>query len=245
MKSNYHTHTTFCDGAATPEEMVEGALRKGFDILGFSSHSEMLVSEKAYREEIARLKEKYRGRIKILCGIEADWPCPLDLTPYDYVIGSLHFVPTPSGARAPVDESVASLMKGIRDFFNNDATAFVKAYFEAERALIREGRYTFLGHVDLVRKFNEKHPFFDEGSAWYREELVRTADLIAERGARVEINTGGMARGWLSDAYPSRAFRDLLTERGVPFLLNADAHSVDALDYAFEQYSSYPKIELT
>ncbi len=245
MKSSYHTHSTFCDGAATPEEMVEGALRKGFDALGFSSHSEMLVSAEAYRAEIARLKEKYRGRIKILCGIEADWPCPLDLTPYDYVIGSLHFVPTPSGDRAPVDASVDSLQAGIRDFFANDATAFVKAYFEAERALIREGRYTFLGHVDLVRKFNEKHPFFDEQSAWYREELVRTADLIADCGARVEINTGGMSRGWLSDAYPSRAFRDLLSARGVPFLLNSDAHSVEALDHAFERFSSYPKVELT
>lgn len=244
MKSSYHTHSTFCDGAATPEEMVEGALRKGFETLGFSSHSEMLASETAYRAEIARLKEKYRGRIRILCGLEADWPCPLDLSPYDYVIGSLHFVPAPSGARVPVDASVEALERGIRESFAGDAKAYVQAYFAAERTLIREGRYTFLGHVDLVRKFNEKHPLFDESSAWYRAEIVETADLIAARGALVEINTGGMARGYLTDAYPSREFRDLLAERGVSFLLNSDAHSVDALDFAFDLYSSYPKAEL-
>lgn len=39
IKSNFHTHSTFCDGKNTPEEMVEVAIEKKIDILGFSSHS--------------------------------------------------------------------------------------------------------------------------------------------------------------------------------------------------------------
>ena len=35
-----------------------------------------------------------------------------------------------------------------------------------------------LGHADLVRKFNVRHPYFDEGAAWYREEVERTAEAI-------------------------------------------------------------------
>ena len=38
LKANYHTHTSLCDGTASPEEMVLEALRKGFDHLGFSGH---------------------------------------------------------------------------------------------------------------------------------------------------------------------------------------------------------------
>ena len=38
-KRNYHTHTDFCDGQNTPEEMAEAAAKKGFPALGFSGHS--------------------------------------------------------------------------------------------------------------------------------------------------------------------------------------------------------------
>ena len=69
MKANFHTHTTFCDGRDTPEAMVRAALAKGFDALGFSSHSEMLRDPAAYVAEIRALAERYRGRIRILCGL--------------------------------------------------------------------------------------------------------------------------------------------------------------------------------
>ena len=39
IKSNFHTHTNFCDGKSSPEKMVQSAIEKHFDILGFSSHA--------------------------------------------------------------------------------------------------------------------------------------------------------------------------------------------------------------
>ena len=213
MKANFHTHTTFCDGRDTPEAMVRAALAKGFDALGFSSHSEMLRDPAAYVAEIRALAERYRGRIRILCGLEADWPCPLDLSPYDYVIGSVHFLPSPSGARLAIDHSPEILAGILRDAFGGDGAALVRAYFAAEREMVAAGRFDIVGHPDLVRKFNATHPFFDEGAAWYREELERTADVIAASGKVVEVNTGAIARGWLDDAYPSPAFRALLRAR--------------------------------
>lgn len=36
--NNLHTHTIFCDGKNTPEEMVLGAINNNFNSLGFSSH---------------------------------------------------------------------------------------------------------------------------------------------------------------------------------------------------------------
>ena len=55
MISNFHTHTTFCDGTGTPEQMVVSAIEKGFDVLGFSSHSDMVRDIGAYKAEIRRL----------------------------------------------------------------------------------------------------------------------------------------------------------------------------------------------
>ena len=82
IPSNYHTHTHFCDGKNSPEEMVLQAIRLGCPELGFSGHSYLpfgtdycMTPEKTrqYQAEIRRLQEKYAGQIKILLGIEQDY----------------------------------------------------------------------------------------------------------------------------------------------------------------------------
>ena len=50
------------------------------------------------------------------------------------------------------------------------------------------------------------------------------------------MNTGGISRGWIDDAYPSPLFRELLRERGVRFILGSDAHSAEAIDCAFDRF---------
>ena len=99
--SNLHTHTTFCDGANTPEEMVKRALALDYKSLGFSSHAYSpdgddwcLLPEREieYRDEILRLKEKYADKIEIYLGIEKDvFSKELSFKP-EYIIGSLHYI---------------------------------------------------------------------------------------------------------------------------------------------------------
>ena len=255
MNANYHTHTTWCDGRNAPREMADAALAKGFDALGFSSHAMLpqddvgwvLTPEKAprYAADIRALAEEYAPRLRILCGVEADY-VPGGAEPSraayaavspDYIIGSVHFVRAADGALVPVDHAPKLLAEGIRDHFGGDATAFVKAYFAAVRASLAFD-FDVVGHPDLVRKFNAKHPYFDESAAWYLEETERTADAIAASGKLVEVNTGAIARGWLDDAYPSPAFRALLRARGVRFVLSSDAHAADAVDCAFDRFAN-------
>ncbi|MBO5371040.1 MAG: PHP domain-containing protein, partial [Clostridia bacterium] len=33
-----HTHTTYCDGKDSPEDMVKTAIEKGLRVIGFSGH---------------------------------------------------------------------------------------------------------------------------------------------------------------------------------------------------------------
>ena len=238
MNSNLHTHSTFCDGAGTPEEMVVSALERGFATLGFSSHSDMVADLAAYKAEIRRLKEKYAGRIRILCGIEAEYDTGFKRGDLDYVIGSTHYITAPDGARFAFDNTPKELADGIRDHFRGESAAFVRAYYAQERKMVLEYDCDIIGHLDLVRKFNAKHPYFDEAADWYREELVKTADAVARSGKIVEVNTGAISRGWLDDAYPSPEFRALLRERGVRFILSSDAHSPAALDCAFDRFAS-------
>ena len=96
---NYHTHTTFCDGTASLEEMVLSAIDRGFKVIGFSGHSctaydgcycMSLDGTRKYKDEIKRLRLKYAGKILILCGIEQDFGSDEPIDDYDYVIGSVH-----------------------------------------------------------------------------------------------------------------------------------------------------------
>ncbi len=103
MKINMHTHTIYCDGKNSPEEMIQDAISAGFDVLGFSGHSYTsydgnycmsLENTVLYTAEVRRLAEKYHGQIQIYCGIEKDFFAdePVDSQIYDYGIGSVHTI---------------------------------------------------------------------------------------------------------------------------------------------------------
>ena len=253
-KANYHTHTTWCDGKDTPRAVVLAAIEKGFSEIGFSSHAMLpeddtdwvLAPEKAprYAAEIRALATEFADRIRVRLGVEADYVpggANPDRKTYaaiapEYIIGSIHFVVAPDGARVPVDHTPELLSAGVRDHFGGDVKAYVLAYFAQQRDMVEKFDFDIVGHLDLVRKFNVKHPYFDEAADWYRAELVKTADAVAASGKLAELNTGAISRGWLDDAYPSAHFRALLRERGVKFVLNADAHAADAIDCAFDRF---------
>ena len=74
IKSNFHTHSTFCDGKNTPEEMVEVAIEKKIDILGFSSHSmypfssDWHIPSNSHEEYIREIIQNFKNETnKIVC----------------------------------------------------------------------------------------------------------------------------------------------------------------------------------
>ena len=111
--SNFHTHTHFCDGKNTPEELVLEAIRLGCPKLGFSGHSYTFFDEsycmsqtgtQEYIRQVRALKEKYADRIQILLGVEQDYFSDTSTEGYDYVLGSVHYV-LKNGCYLAVDES--------------------------------------------------------------------------------------------------------------------------------------------
>ncbi|MBO7124101.1 MAG: histidinol-phosphatase [Treponema sp.] len=251
MKTNYHTHTTFCDGKNTPKEMVEEALKKGFSILGFSSHSlyphaadwHMPAKEhKNYFETIRSLAKEYSGKIKIYAGLEADYiptfACDFkwaykEFSP-DYIIGSVHYLTGKKGFFT-VDGPFTEVSEGLERVYGGDGKKAVCEYFDRQRQMMASQKIMILGHADLIRIRNERLKFFDEGASWYKKELKATAKAAAQAGVIVEINTGGIARGNLDDVYPSAEFLELFYKAGVPVTFSSDAHNAAALDAAFDR----------
>lgn len=247
MIGNLHTHSSFCDGADGLRELVETALEKGFDYLGFSGHSHVPGEEEwcmtpeateRYRAEIAALQREYAGRIRIFCGLEQDMDSPEAAVGYDYVIGSVHSL-SPAGARISVDWTPEHLAAGVEQYWQGDWYAMCEDYY---RQLMRVPEITgadILGHFDLVAKFNEGNRFFDEGHPRYVAAALRAADALLESGVLFEVNTGGMARLWRTEAYPAPFLRNYLRARGGRFLLSSDCHSAQDLDYAFSRYADW------
>jgi len=91
IKTNFHTHTIYCDGKDTPEELVKAAMEKGFTHLGFSGHSYLEIDkdfamddadQRKYWDDIHALKEQYRDKLYIFCGLEQDcYSAPPKLPP--------------------------------------------------------------------------------------------------------------------------------------------------------------------
>ena len=173
-KQCLHTHSTFCDGKNSLEEMVLSAIDKNFDSIGFSGHSYMDIyadfsmgEEKAaaYKAEIKRLQQVYGDKIKIFCGLEKDNYTKASTDGYDYLIGSVHAVQY-GDELLYIDWSADRTRDSVQRVFGGDGLAYAKAYFQAVADLPKYGSFDILGHFDLLTKFNEQEPdLFDTDSA--------------------------------------------------------------------------------
>ena len=258
-KINLHTHSTFCDGTNSPEEMVLSAIQKNFTILGFSSHtmypfaSDWHIAPRehqAYVNEIHRLAEKYQSQIQILCGFECDYIPSFsipekshfgNLNP-DYLIGAVHYLECPKG-NFTVDDSSENVKEGIFNLYKNDGKEVVRQYFDLQRQMLKKGSFEIWAHPDLVRKRNGILKFFSEDESWYKEELIETAQVAAKSDVVVEINTGAIARGTMDDLYPSYQFLEILHNYKIPVCVNSDCHNAPDLDAAFDRaYDTARKI---
>lgn len=255
IKTNFHTHSLFCDGKSTLEQNVISAIEHDIKILGFSSHSvypnDLEFNMKTldfenYCMNIDFLKLKYNNQIDIRLGFEADYIphfCRPDFFAYrkfnpDFLIGSVHFLYNGESQLdkvLAVDSSPAILMEGLKRIYKDDAKKLIGHYFDSEREMLRDCNFSIIGHPDLIRKFNGKIHFFDETEEWYKNELKETARAIKKAGVICEINTGALSRGYKDVIYPSDYFLSLLFEQGVPVMINSDAHDCNCIDFAFEQ----------
>lgn len=243
--SNAHTHTNYCDGKATPEEMVQAAIAKGFTCLGFSGHSYTAFDESyamspgattRYIREIRSLQEKYKGTIDILLGTEWDYFGEIDREEYDFVIGSVHYIKSPlTDVYYTVDYQAEELERCLDEGFHGNVMAMLSAYYDSVAEMAAGGQPTILGHFDLIRKLNKGSRFFDEESPAYLHIATSAVERAVKAGAVIEVNTGGMYRGYRSTPYPAEPLLRKICSLEGRVTISSDAHDPEGLDYMFAQ----------
>ena len=246
---NLHTHTTFCDGANSAEEMVRSAIALGCEGIGFSGHSYIpgetswTMTERGteeYVKEILRLKEKYGKRIQILLGIEYDILSNIDTQIFDYVIGSVHFV-TGKKHSIPVDLHKDELSRAIDENFDGDVYAFCENYYNNLLGVYEKTKCDIVGHFDLVMKFNEKGELFDVNDKRYSEMAFACLEELVKKDLIFEINTGAISRGYRSLPYPYDFILKRMAELNAKITLTTDCHSARDILCFYDESVEYAK----
>ena len=237
--SNLHNHTVFSDGKQTVEENARAAIERGMCSIGFSDHSftdidtsycMMAEDYPAYIAEVKRVKQEYSDRIKVYLGIEKDYYSTLNAADFDYVIGSVHYI-VEGGVTYPIDHSPEQQRDCIDTAFGGDVLAMAQRYFSMVAEQARTARPTFIGHFDVINKFS----LTPEEDPRYVRLVLDALEQTVKYCPYLEINTGGMSRGWRSFPYPSPYVLSALREMGGKVLLGADSHDTKNLTFYFDE----------
>ena len=244
--SDFHVHTTYCDGKDSPEDIVRTAISLGMRKLGFSGHSYTPFDTapcmspevtRKYLDEIHHLKEKYSGDIEILCGTECDYYSEITTSDYDYIIGSVHYIKS-CGVCRHVDNTPEMLQAAIDESFGGDAYAMAEYYYSLVADVVRKTNANVIGHFDLVCKLNKGNRFFDEDSPRYIAACESALDVLLETGRPFEINTGAISKGYRDFPYPSLRILKYIASHGGSVILSSDSHRKETLMYDFAKYEA-------
>lgn len=247
IPSNYHTHTTFCDGKHSPEEVVRQAIALGCPELGFSGHAytdfatDYCMSPddaQGYRAEIRRLQKKYAGQIKILLGVEQDYFSGTSTEDYEYVIGSVHYV-LKNGCYLAVDHTRKVFVDNAQKYYGGDYYSFAEDYYALVADVYRKTGCQIIGHFDLFTKFNEGNELFNTDHPRYQAAAHKALDALMDAPVILEVNTGAISRGYRTQPYPAADILSRWLAAGKKVHFSSDCHDASHLLFGYDLYKAH------
>jgi histidinol-phosphatase (PHP family) len=142
--------------------------------------------------------------------------------PWDYVVGSVHFLR---------DEAVDHEAWDVWDGAPGSPDAVWRRYFETVAEAARSGLFDILAHPDLVKVWGDERPRPEGDLRRFYEPL---AEAVAESDLAVEVSTAGLRKP-VAEIYPAPALLEMLLEAGAPVALSSDAHVPGDLGAGYER----------
>ena len=239
---NLHTHGILVDGNDHYEDIVKKAIDIGFKSIGFSEHvytayCTLLEMSRntipTYKKIVEGLKEKYKGIIDVFVGIEFDAYSDEPQEGYDYIIGSLHYLKY-NGEYLDFDRKGEHVDEIIKQHFNGNGLEFAKRYYKELCDLPNYGKFDIVGHFDIITKTNEALKHFDTTDPEYKKSAIEAVHALAEKIDVFELNTGAIARGYRSTAYPEPFILKEILKLNKQVIISSDCHNKDFLNYGFD-----------
>ncbi len=236
---DYHLHSKYSfDGAHELRDICETAIERGLSEIAITDHMD-IYSDKPYEyildckslyKELEEMKEAYRGRLKVLSGVEYGQPQAnrkealrfLAEYPLDFIIGSIHNL---------WDD------KDAYDYNYNETDYHVvyDGYVEWLYTLAAEYDYDVLGHVTYPSRYVYMQTGIEVDVRQYQEQYVEIFKKVIERGKGIELNMSGIARG-LKDTMPDMYLLKLYRELGGEIItVGSDAHLLEHVGIVTKQ----------
>ncbi|MCI0535118.1 MAG: histidinol-phosphatase [Verrucomicrobiales bacterium] len=228
LPADYHMHTPLCHHATgEPVEYAARAVELGLSEIGFSDHSPMerddfddwrmrFADLDSYVEKVHEAQRRFPQLI-IKLALEVDyipghenWIRQLaDRQPWDYFIGSVHYV---------ADSWDFDNPKKLARWKDRDPFEVWTAYFERLTAAAESGLFQIIGHADLAKKFC----FYPKQDCTHLFEAFLAA--ARKTDTAIELNTAGLRKD-CREIYPSRRILELALQAGVAITFGSDAHA--------------------
>ncbi len=224
---DYHMHTKLCGHAVgEPEQYCQTAVKVGLKEIGFSDHAPMVTGPMPgitmaeselplYHQMIKKVRDQFKGKLIVKVSLEADFvpgyeiktKKMLDAYPYDYVLGSVHFIKD-WGFDNPKE----------RDRWDDqNVNQVYRDYYALLRQSAQTGYFNIIGHCDLPKKFGHRP------TENMSDEVQKTAKVFKGSGVSIEINTSGTYKP-IGEMYPSLTNLKIYCQAGVPLTFGSDAH---------------------
>lgn len=238
--SDFHIHSKFSgDSEENPENTIERAIGLGLKNICFTDHQDFdyiygdinfNLDVPEYFKCLSSLKEKYKGKIKILIGVETGIEPYLakrlnsfvNVNPYDFVIGSSHLVNRQ-------DPYYPEYFQG-----RTDKEAFEEYFKSVLENLKVYDNFDVYGHLDYVVRYSEnkdKNYSYKE-FADYIDEILK--QLIA-KGKGIEINSAAYRYG-LNNPNPVPEVIKRYKELGGEIItVGSDAHKAVDVTSGFDK----------
>ncbi|NPV70974.1 MAG: histidinol-phosphatase [Firmicutes bacterium] len=157
-----------------------------------------------------------------LTGIEKRLAAFLEGVPWDYVIGSVHFI----------DEWGFDDTDRLDTWDGRDVDDAYRRYFSLLDEAMTCGLFDMIGHPDVIKVFGHRasfdlRPLYDTVAA-----TARRAGVVAE------VSTAGL-RKMVGEMYPHFEFLRALSREGVPIAISSDAHYPEHVGYEFAHAARY------
>ena len=228
LPADYHMHTPLCRHArGEPVDYARRAVELGLTEIGFSDHSpmrrddfdnwRMLAGQLDEYVAKVRLAQKEFPQLTIRLALEVDylpghedWIRDLAARhPWDYFIGSVHYVSDSWDIDNPAKLS---------EWNQRDAFEVWQIYFERLTLAAESKLFEIIGHADLPKKFG--HRPTRDCTPLYEKFLAAAANA----GCAIELNTAGLRKD-CKEMYPSRAILELAAQKQVALTFASDAHA--------------------
>jgi len=257
---DYHTHNRRCGHALGEiEDYVKFAIEKDLTEIGITDHfplgaiiddpqfndiikrASMEINEfPNYVQEIKRLKEKYKNKIRILISTELNFATPgraltsqkRILEPYmdqfDYLLGAIHDIKWHESEVIILDPRESSEAQE-----KYGPEKIIMEYIKKVVKLVDTEYFDVIAHFDNHRVlFRPNTPHYSQNT-W--QKLLNLLDKIKNRGMAIEINTSGTLKG-IGSQFPSDEIVKEIILREIPLLLGSDAHRPEKIGYMFEEF---------